>query len=409
MRKQSGHHFKLVLLVFCGILLGGLIGELSVRQLGSYDEDRNFFYKGQRIPPFRLPVNAVRAKIDAYYAGTPSSIVYDSVLGWTGNPGSTSENGLYTYNKDGIRSAFTTDTIHTNAVFRISLYGDSFTHADEVPFDESWGAILQRELNAAGFAVEVLNFGMRGYDMGQAYLRWQMKGAKYMPDLVIFGLQRENVARNLNVIRPVYYHRSGIPFGKPRFIFSGDSLAMLNVPTPPPDRIPDILENLDRWKYIEYENFFSSVEYQGNYKRNFLRMSKLVALVSHRIAPRKQDHLKHYAQTNEASQIALKIMRNFRKEVESTGAGFLVVSLPNKKELINTAFREATLTSYFMNQVRESFDVVQPEESFLDAIDSMGTDNVFMPGGHYSAQGNTIVAGTLSSYLRESVVLDSVY
>ena len=47
----------------------------------------------------------------------------------------------------------------------------------------------------SGKATEIINLGVSGYGMDQAFLRWQKLGKKFKPDLVIFGLQMENVRR----------------------------------------------------------------------------------------------------------------------------------------------------------------------------------------------------------------------
>lgn len=80
--------------------------------------------------------------------------------------------------------------------------------------------------------------------MGQAFLRWQMQGKDYSPDIVIFVFQPENLDRNVNVFRPLYT-QGGVIFSKPRFILDDDGLALINSPAMPPEEIMDAFESFD--------------------------------------------------------------------------------------------------------------------------------------------------------------------
>lgn len=73
---------------------------------------------------------------------------------------------------------------------RILLIGDSFTMGVGVTAEETFGKVLQRELNADGGAdrtYEVINAGVPGYTPWQAVDRFTADGPRLKPDLVVLG------------------------------------------------------------------------------------------------------------------------------------------------------------------------------------------------------------------------------
>jgi hypothetical protein len=80
-----------------------------------------------------------------------------------------SKDGLYVSNSAGIRSNREYNLIAPPGVTRIVAFGDSFTHGDEVPNQETWEYLLEQSRDE----VEVMNFGVQGYGADQAYLRYK--------------------------------------------------------------------------------------------------------------------------------------------------------------------------------------------------------------------------------------------
>jgi len=78
---------------------------------------------------------------------------------------------LYFSSTEGLRSPRTNISFAARRPrHRVALVGDSFTFGMEVPYEDTWGAQLERAL--AG-DVQVLNFGVDGYGVDQAYLRYR--------------------------------------------------------------------------------------------------------------------------------------------------------------------------------------------------------------------------------------------
>jgi hypothetical protein len=84
------------------------------------------------------------------------------------------------------------DRIKPENTFRIAVLGDSFAEARQVPLEETFWHRLGGLLEACGFAdgkhVEMLNFGIAGYNPSQEYLTLQRDVLDFSPDLVLLAL-----------------------------------------------------------------------------------------------------------------------------------------------------------------------------------------------------------------------------
>jgi len=65
--------------------------------------------------------------------------------------------------------------------------GDSVTFGNDLAFEDTWPARLQRELAARGRAVEVLNLGLGGYDTVQELATLEELGLAFRPTRVVLG------------------------------------------------------------------------------------------------------------------------------------------------------------------------------------------------------------------------------
>ena len=77
------------------------------------------------------------------------------------------------------------------------LFGDSFVYGNEVSDDDAWCAVLE----ASSDALEVLNYGVGGYGLDQAFLRFQREGMALHPDVVLIGFTPDDLGRVVNVYR----------------------------------------------------------------------------------------------------------------------------------------------------------------------------------------------------------------
>ena len=98
-------------------------------------------------------------------------ISFSSTLGWSIKENGSSE--LYQANSSGVRSNREYAFSPPRGVRRISTFGDSFTHCDDVKNNETWQAIME----SYDSNIEVINFGVGGFGLDQAYLRYLEYGS----------------------------------------------------------------------------------------------------------------------------------------------------------------------------------------------------------------------------------------
>jgi hypothetical protein len=118
------------------------------------------------------------------------------------------------FGPDGMREAGL--TIRKPAgVFRVALLGDSIVESLQVPFEETFGQVLEKSIKktAEGKELQVLNFGNSGYSTAQEYLQLKNKVLKYNPDAVIVFYNHRDIFENwappdqtLTNVRPYALH-----------------------------------------------------------------------------------------------------------------------------------------------------------------------------------------------------------
>ncbi|MGH8012884.1 MAG: hypothetical protein ACREQ4_10330 [Candidatus Binataceae bacterium] len=163
----------------------------------------------------------------------PNFYTYDAYRGWAMSAGAQGwqrqeGNAFISVNQDGFRGP-DYPYAKPDDVLRIAVLGDSFTEAQQVPYDETFCAVMRRELSAlcplktasasdrthTYDKVEVLDFGCDGYGTAQELITLRRKVWKYSPDIVVLAVFTGNDIRNNSVVlegdkcRPFYVYRDG--------------------------------------------------------------------------------------------------------------------------------------------------------------------------------------------------------
>ncbi|MBC8182529.1 SGNH/GDSL hydrolase family protein [candidate division KSB1 bacterium] len=387
-------HINIVLLVSI-ILICFFFLELFVRFLGTHEIDGNFEFRNIRLKPYQLPTKRIENILKNHLTSTNTIGVYDSILGWSPKPGRKGD--LYSYNSLGIRSAPTEYSISPSKdVLRICIFGDSFTHGDEVVFEKTWGNYLERNLKKIDFNSEVINFGFGGYGIDQAFLRWREIGARFSPDLVILGFQGENVKRNVNIFRAIYMKHTASPFSKPRFIMENDSLRLINSPTVPILKIVDTMKNFGEWELSKYEYFFNPNDYQTVFWKKSRLLSFIYSEVNKIAQP--EDKKPFYSIEKEPALLTLKIIQEFKKSAEKNGGRFMIVHLPIQSDILNLLHGKELVYSELLQKIEKSSDIVFPELEMVEAAKISSVDSLFGIT-HYSDEANKIVGDVLAKYI----------
>ena len=383
--------------IVCGALLLAIVSlELAVRLLGETDADGQFEFGGYDLPPYALPLDELRAEVEAYLSKRDqATLIPDPLTGWTYKPKSTRENGNFTINGAGLRARREYALPPADDTLRIALFGDSFVAGDEVKDNEVWGYQLESLLLQAGIRTEVLNFGVGGYGMGQAFLRWQHKGKDYSPDIVIFVFQAENLSRNVNIFRILY--GPGFIYTKPRFILKnggGTELALLNSPALPPEAVMDALETFDSHPLAEYEAYYRGREFVSPIWK-LSRFAGLLYAMSVANNPASTP-AQLYGPTSERAALGMAIVDAFAADVAGSGAEFIVLHLPRNDHFRDFHAGKQLPWRSLLNHIQSEYHFINAE-AFLGA--EYTDDSYYQPHGHNGPEINSRIAEAVAADL----------
>lgn len=409
-----------------GLLLAFGVGEWIVRQQIPADEDGQRWQGRTRLPPWRFPMQQIHDRLAALDKGE-SLFLIDSDLGWRPRPGASSLDGKVNINEAGMRQNANPamPPEDTAAVFRIVTIGDSFTFGDEVSDNETWPAQLERILRADGVPTRVFNLGTNAYGIDQALLRLVRDGAPLRPDVVILGLQPENLMRNVNIVRPIFFPDTALPLSKPRFVLDDGELRLRNQPTLSPDKILKFLEDPESHPLAPDEAWLDE-----RYEESSWQQSALLSLLAQRLAAagvHRSDSRPGSSQRTaaidrreaEMLELGTALLARFAAEAEAIGARPLLVYLPRRAELEAQLAGTELWYGPWLEQVTTHRASERPRSDLPVLPDHAGgtrhaivrpeagmtvvTEELFAPAGHYSARQNLRVAEAISLALQPSL------
>jgi len=393
-RKRLGSGASLMIGAASSVLAFAL-GELAVRALGRTDADGTFYLRDCPIRPYRMPLRRLGRLLDEYERSPASYLVYDAELGWAIRPGSLSANGLYRANASGLRSDREYSPEPGEGVLRIALFGDSFVHGDGVALEAGMAPLVEAALGQRGVRAEVMNFGVPGYGIDQAYMRYLQQGRRFRPTLVVLGLQLENVARDANVVRALYHPGTRIPFTKPRFVLDGGGIRPVNRPALEPRRALAALSDFGASSLRRYEFFYRPEDFA----ERWYRRSRLLAAATDVLATGGELAIgpDPFRLDGEPVRVSLAILDAFRRDAAESGSRFELMYLPVRLGWRFSA-RERRLEAV-RREISSRFSILDPRPGAATGFAEWPKELAAADGWHYSAEGNRRVARALADWV----------
>jgi len=284
----------------------------------------------------------------------------------------------------------------------MAAFGDSFTFCDEVGDAETWEVRLATRLRA-----DVLNYGVGGYGIDQAVLRYEAYARSAPPRTVVLAFISENINRNVNVYRKFYYPKTQATFTKPRFVLGPDGLELLANPVrdiAERDRLADprFVARLGTRDYWFDHRHLPTLEFP--YTRVlFDRMFWRQLLPGGRVNPSDLDAAPDFTLWTDpaARDLTLAIFERFVAAATLHGDAPVILHLPVDGEIRARRARgqvpiavEVLRAACGARNWRCLFPVLDAEALFPDA------DVLFSRGGHFNAAGNDRIAQFLAASLR---------
>jgi len=317
-------------------------------------------------------------KADAYFVAHPR-------FGWAIGASRTSADGLYASSIEGLRSATAGDDLaNVTSDIRIALYGDSFVFSEEVGYGDSLAFDLEQIL---GPKQQILNFGVPGYGVDQAHLRFVDSSAAWRPKIAVLGFIRHDLIRALDVY--TFLHPSwGIPFSKPRFEIADDSSLHLN-------NVPNIAaaeifaaNDIAELPLVQLDPNYFAFDWQ----RQFAHNSMIFRLVAS-LLPRYP--VEDGSFQSSVTEIGALIIKEFVLHARSEGIIPLVVYLPSRSD-----FEGASLTVKERTIARALELGVEVGDLTNCLSTKVQYEDLFVSKGvHYSGPGNQAFAECLIGLL----------
>jgi lysophospholipase L1-like esterase len=348
-------------------------------------------------------------------------MIPDPLLGWKNKPlasGVFNEEGeaQVDINSDGLRGQEIVKPKPKDTL-RIALLGDSFTIAVQVPLEQTYGKVMERELNRncqalGGRKVEVLNFGVNGYGTAQQLLTLREKVWQLEPDMVMLGYfigndVTENHRKLENILlRPFFIKDKN---GDLALDTSFNQLGLSNANS----YLLTSIDSLPAWlvNNVRILQIIKKAEY--NYRQQNLAQKYEDIRANNFIEPPNADW-------KEAWEITEALVATIAKETETKGADFMAFTIGTTLQAHPEKFRREDYRSVYQIENlfypgdrikavgnREGFPVYNLERDFQAYVDETqeclhGFTNEYC-GGHWNDKGHRLAGEILAENVCEVI------
>jgi hypothetical protein len=393
-RVHAGSHEPALTVALGTITLGVIFvtAEVAVRLLEEVTPEGISVRDMMLLPREWEKVVAHRRSLWERSSAQYGVFVFDDMLGWTvgaDRRGVGPHGETYFSSREGLRAHAAGLSLAGRSATKIALVGDSYTFASDVNYEDSWGAALEQQL---GSGVQVLNFGVPGYGVDQAYLRYERDVRAWYPDVVVLAVISHDLLRSTMVYYQIGFPGAQVPGAKPRFVVRGNKLVPVNVPLPRPESVFASTDVKDL-PFLTYDRFYRS----SDWTPHLYGFSHAFRLAQSWTSQWK------YAMKQGFDEETLSINRllfdTFLRRVKEDGAIPVILFLPSYTEYRDAGGRPAKEQLIGLRML-DGANV--PYLSALPCLDRMPeSEQKFTSGWHYTPAANRVVAACLRAMLRD--------
>ena len=326
---------------------------------------------------------------------TTRLLALDSILGWRYRANHRDPNNRT--NAAALRGDREYSATPKPGVIRVAAFGNSFVYCNEVDNANAWPELVEQMYPQ----LEVLNYGVGGYGVDQAFLRFLAEGSRLSPQVVLIGFAPVDLSRVVNVYRRFWSNRE-IPLIKPRYLLDDDGNLVLE---PSPARVPsDYVPYLaDPRRVIDlgiHDQWYEPAIYQDplyDYSATVRLATGLWIRLRRRYVG--QERLVRGGLFNPAStafRIQLALFERFAAAVRARGARPIVVLFPDREAVVSARNGQPMVVASLVEAFRtHGLEYADLTAAFVETDPEGGVGSWFMPGGHYSPLANRLVASWL--------------
>jgi len=365
---------KLLLGLLAGLLLAVALLEASLPLL----HDRFSIYFRRGITPSTLKA----AEAQRFF----SSKRFDPELGWDHNP------------------------VARNYVpkkrYLAQSYGDSFVESAG-DLQDSWQAHFERLTGEA-----ILNFGIGGYGLDQAVLKFEKYAPRYSTHIAIIGLYHQMYRRALSYYSFYYFANSdAFMFAfKPIFVKTDNQFELIRPPCADAACFLAIASNPDHqvWRFLARYDYW----YQANQKKPFRGFPNAIkyARVLDQILQQRRElrGTENYFFVNAGALNLMEyLIERFVKDSRDMGMIPVCVMLYGSTDLavIKSGIRlDGELLKFL---VAKDIPYVDTAQYILEKYpDDDRFEGLILPDGHLNSRGNLMVAEALAQGLASMGLLE---
>jgi len=313
----------------------------------------------------------------------PGYSAFEAELGWCVRRDYEGPEGSVTIDAEGRRTRRKYADPLASGVRRWAAVGESFTFGEEVADDEAWAARLE----ALEPGLEVWNFGCGGYGTDQALLRLA-RDVRGPVDGVLVGLMSENIGRNVNRYRPLWYPGAQ-PAAKPRYVLAPGGLEL--VPQPYRTRqelVAAVADGSVRATLEEHEHWDDGTP------PGWLAWSGCARFVAARLAYRARAPARLWSAREEAPyRTTLAVLGAFPGVARGLGTQRVVVVFFPTREDLRGLLDGGTVPWDGLAEALAplGLELVDTTPALLAEARAVGLDGLYLES-HFSPRGNELVA-----------------
>ncbi len=332
-------------------------------------------------------------------------IQHDALLGWSFIPNTNvTVTGIewrikYLINEDGLRERMNIKNQEKGS-YRILILGDSLTEGYGIRQNKRFSNLVEAMFTKENKKIEIINAGVKGYNLAQYYLFFQRLYKKYKPDLVIIAA----VKGDLDVANNSIFPESDELYYRPYYNLENGQLVLKGVPIPYPNK-PFRDDKLGIFKrYLRQYSVLYSFLRMASDRNIFLKKTGILLRIKKDVfkSPRyaeslydpSYDYMLLNKQMNE--KVSTAIIKKIYNTIKQNQGNLLIFLLTD--DILNT-------NTVFYRKLCSDLGIFYADFLELNQVYRNNKSRYhFKFDGHFNEEGDLLIAKSLYKFLSTNIL-----